>query len=160
MPEPGRAEPGRGEGHPGRTPLRGSRGPRATLGLFPASSLAVFWGPAPGFTTHLSRILRGHRLRRSTGPQRHKQKGWNRGRGAGTRGDTGWRKEAHFHQASWMSKCSLPRPPNTLQSKFSSWVWLFLPFRFYSQTNQRNLVTPWSRRTWELHAAISFGLSL
>lgn len=44
MPEPGRAEPGRGEGHPGRTPLRGSRGPRATLGLFPTSSLAVFWG--------------------------------------------------------------------------------------------------------------------
>lgn len=146
---------GQGKGDPGRTPLRGSRTSQATSGLFPASAPGgVLGAPAPGFTTHLSRILRGHRLRRCTSPQRHKQKGWSRGRGAGTRGDAGRRTVARFHQASWMSKCSLSRPPNTLQSKFRSWVWLFLPFRFCSQTNQRNLVTPRSRRTWEFHAAI------
>lgn len=144
--------PGRGwggGGYPGRTPLRGSRSSRATSGLFPATAPG-----APGFTTHLSRILRGHRLRRSTGQQRHKQKGWSGGRGAGTRGDAGRRMVARFHQASGMSKRSLSRPPDTFQSKFRSWVWLFLPFRFHSLTNQRNLVTPWSRRTWEFHAAI------
>lgn len=134
---------------------------RSNFGSFSCVVSGSVWGdPALGFTTHLSRILRGHRLRRSTGPQRHKQKGWSLRRGAETRGDAGWRKMAHFHQASWMSKCSLSRPPNTLQSKFNSWVWLFLPFRFYSQTNHRNLLTPWSSRTWEFHAAISLGLSL
>lgn len=101
-----------------------ARKPRlpSNFGSFSCVVSGSVWGdPALGFTTHLSRILRGHRLRRSTGPQRHKQKGWSFGRGAETRGDAGWRKMAHFHQASWMSKRSLSRPPNTLQSKFNSW---------------------------------------
>lgn len=62
--------------------------------------LAVFWGPCSRVHDTPERILRGHRLRRSTVPQRHKQKGWSRGCGAGTRGDAGRRTVAPFHPAS------------------------------------------------------------
>lgn len=111
---------------------------KATRCLFLRPLRTVLRGPCPRVHDTPDSVPRRPQAAPHAGPARSsaparreiKQKGWRGGRGAGTRGDAGRRTVARFHQASFASNRSFSRPPNTLQSKFRSWVWRFLPSDF------------------------------